>query len=67
MKQACKIICILGNDYISEMVICMGAWLDGYMRNDSKRFSKCIYTARSGFITYNPVESQAGIQSCIHT
>ena len=28
-----------------EMVICMSAWLDECMKNDSKRFSKLIYTA----------------------
>jgi len=36
-----------------EMLICMSAWLDECMRNDSKRFSKFIYTADPGFITYN--------------
>ncbi len=29
---------------MSEMVICMSAWLNVCMRNDSKSFSKCIYT-----------------------
>ena len=42
-----------GNDYNCENEICMGAWLDGCMRNGSKRLSKSIHTAASGFITYN--------------
>ena len=27
--------------------------MDGWMKNDSKRLSKCIYTATFEFITYN--------------
>jgi len=35
------------------MVIYMAAWLDGCMKHDSKRYSKCIYTIRPGFNTCN--------------
>ena len=41
------------NDFTFEMELCMDEWINGYLRNDSKRLSKCIYTATSGFITYN--------------
>ncbi len=42
-----------GNDYTFEMELCMDVWLNGCMRNDSKRLSRCIYKAISGFITFN--------------
>ena len=41
------------NDYTFEMELCMDVWLNGYMRYDSKRLSRCIYKATSGFITFN--------------
>jgi hypothetical protein len=52
-EPASKIICIPGNDYMCEIIICKSAWLDGCMRNDSKSLSKFIYKTTSGFITYN--------------
>jgi hypothetical protein len=42
-----------GNDYTFEMVLYMDVWLNGCMRKDSKRLSRCIYKATSGFITFN--------------
>lgn len=42
-----------GTDYTLEMELCMDVWLNGCMMNDSKRLSKCIYTATPGFFTCN--------------
>ena len=41
------------NDYTFEMELYMDVWLNGCMRNDSERLSRCIYKAISGFITFN--------------
>ena len=35
------------------MELCIGAWLDGCMRNDSKRLLISIHTAATKFITCN--------------
>ena len=39
------------NDYSCEIELCMGAWLDGCMRNESKRLLTSIHTAANKFIT----------------
>ncbi len=55
------------NGYTFEMDLCIGAWLNGCMRNDSKRLVISIHTTAFKFVTCNPVKSRASIQTCIHT
>jgi len=53
MKRALNNICTHGNDYTFEIEIRMGLWLNEHMSKNSKRLSKGIYPATSGFITCN--------------
>ncbi len=49
---------------MSGRVICMGAWLDGCMKNGSKRLLKSIHTAAPDFITYNHPVIQSFLGTC---
>ncbi len=46
------------NGYTFEMDLCIGAWLNGCMRNDSKRLVISIHTAAFKFVTCSPVKSR---------